>query len=86
MEEKTKKIYKELDEADWSKKIHLIVDQLVMQASSKDLVTEIVKELNGDYGIKKTVIRKVATSVYKHNQDELQEESKEILDLIDLCD
>ena len=85
MSEKKEKVYKKLDADDWSKQISLIVDQFFIQSSSRDLVTDIVKELNKNYGIKKPVIRAVASSIYKHNEEELKEQSSEILELISKC-
>ena len=74
-----------MDENDWSDKIELIVDQLQLQADSRESVTEIVKELNTAYGIKKPVVRAVAAAVFKRKIEELEEQSNEVISLIHKC-
>jgi len=82
--EKEKKIEtKPVDHKVLVESINKIVDQLHVQAGSRDVVNEIVKELKTEYGIGPKVSRKVATIVYKQNLEEVDEETQEIADLID---
>lgn len=85
MAEKKEKTYAKLDEKDWSEKITLIVDELHRQANSREVVTQLVNNLNNTYGIKKPVVRAVASVIFKRNQRELEEQSSEILELARMC-
>lgn len=63
--------------------INSIVDQLHVQAGSRDAVNGIIGELKTDYGLKPKVVRRVASIIYKQNVEEVDEETKEVMDLID---
>lgn len=82
-EKKEKPAPKALDKEDWKNNIDLIVDQLTIQSSSRDVVTEIVNALHEKYGVKKPTIRKVASIIYKQQNKEIPEEHQEIEELVD---
>jgi len=79
------KKYKAFDEKDWKNKINLIVDQLHVQREAREVVTQIVDELNAKYGIAKPLARKVATVVFKQNRVQTEEENKEVMELAKVC-
>jgi|APSaa5957512622_1039677.scaffolds.fasta_scaffold408295_1 hypothetical protein len=78
-EEKT---YPSLDEDEFKKAIADIVDQLHIAAATRDAVTEIIKEINTKYGIKKPVVRAVAATVFKRDIEEQEEKNEEVSDLV----
>ena len=80
MTEKTKQI----DPKEFREKLDKIVDQLFMQAGSRETVTSIINELHDEYGLKKPLVRKVASKLYKEatgNDDDIEDEVKELLKL-----
>jgi hypothetical protein len=42
----------------------------------KEGVSETIADLSGEYGLEKKVIRKLVTTMYKHNYGSLQEENR----------
>ena len=80
------KTVKPLNKEEFKEKIKLIVDQLFIQNQSRELVTELVNELNSSFGLKKPVVRAVASSVYKKDKNEVEAKNEEILELLNILD
>jgi endonuclease III len=85
MEEKKevqKKSYKPVNDEALKKIVESIVDELYIQAASKEKVNEALKEFKTEYGVKATIIRKVANIVYKRNKEEVEQEQDELMQLL----
>jgi endonuclease III len=85
MEEKKevqKKSYKPVNDEALKKIVEAIVDELYIQAASKEKVNEALKEFKTEYGVKATIIRKVANIVYKRNKEEVEQEQDELMQLL----
>ena len=74
---------KELNETDFRTNIDLIVDQMQIQAGSREAVTGLVEYLASEYNIKKPIVRKVATAIFKSNTEDENEANEEFNALID---
>lgn len=83
-EEKKEPVYKQLDPKDFKENIDLIVDELVRQADSRETVTERVKYLSSTYGLEKSVVRKVASTIYKNSIEDEEEKTDEFTKLVDI--
>lgn len=82
--EKEKKIEtKPIDRKVLVESINKIVDQFHIQAGSRDVVNEIIKDLKNEYNIGPKVSRKVASIIFKQNIEEIDEESQAVMELID---
>lgn len=79
-----KKEIKTLDEEDFRDTINKIVDEFTTQKASQEMVTEHIKRLSDTYGLDKTLLRKVARSIYKFNTDEENEKNEQFNELIDV--
>jgi endonuclease III len=85
MEEKKevqKKSYKPVNDEALKKIVEAIVDELYIQSASKEKVNEALKEFKTEYGVKATIIRKVANIVYKRNKEEVEQEQDELMQLL----
>lgn len=74
---------KELNETDFRTNIDLIVDQMHIQSGSRETVTGLVEYLANEYNIKKPIVRKVATAIFKSNTEDENEANEEFNALID---
>lgn len=83
-EKKPEKVFEEVNEEDFKEHISDIVDQLHVQASSKDEVTAIVNEMAEKWGMKKPLIRKAATIIFKRNQEEMDEQNDEVMQMVSM--
>lgn len=83
-EKKPEKVYEEVNEEDFKGYITEIVDQLHVQAASRDNVTEIINEMAGKWNVKKPLIRKAAAIVFKRNQEETEEQNDEVMQLVNM--
>ena len=81
--ETKKKVFKQVTSEALKNIVEKIVDQLTIQASSRDVVTEALKEFKTEYGIKSTIIKKVATVVFKRNKEEVEQENDELMELLE---
>ena len=62
-----------------------IVENLDQVKSLRDETTELVTELESEFGIPKPISRSVAQAVFANKISELEEKNKTIVDLIDVC-
>jgi hypothetical protein len=85
MEEKKKKepkVFKQVTNEALKSVVDKVVDELYKQGASKDLVNEVLKEFKNDYGVKATLIRKVAQVVYKRNKQDVEQENEQLMELL----
>ena len=85
MSQSDEKVYKAIDENEVSEKVNKIVDQLVMQEGSRELVNGIIKDLKEEYGLNTTVIRQTASIIHKHNKEEVDEKNDQVQELLNFC-
>ena len=85
MSQSDEKVYKAIDENEVSEKVNKIVDQLVMQEVSREVVNWIIKDLKEEYGLHPTVIRQTASIIHKHNKEEVDEKNDQVQELLNFC-
>lgn len=76
---------KPLDKEDVAKSIDTIVSYMYAIDSSREAVNEIVKRLKSEYGLAPSDVRAAATALKKQNIDEIDEKTRRIQELVDLC-
>jgi hypothetical protein len=82
--EKEEKVFKPLDIKDYKDQMDKIVDQMVLMAGAREVVTEHVNYLAGEYGLKKPDVRAAATAIFKDvSKEEVAEKSAVIVQLIE---
>lgn len=79
------KTVKPIDKEDVSKAINTIVSYLESIDSSREAVNQIVKRLKEEYGLASSDVRAAANAIKKANIDELDEKTRRIQELVDLC-
>ncbi len=72
-----------IDEKKLTTAINSIVDQLHVQAASRDSVTGIVSELKTDYGLNPKIVRRAAKIIFDQNVEEIDQETQAVMDIID---
>jgi hypothetical protein len=76
---------KPIDKEDVAKAIDTIVSYMFAMDSSREAINEIVKRLKSDYGLAPSDVRAAATALKKQNIDEIDEKTRRIQELVDLC-
>lgn len=76
---------KPIDKEDVSKAIDTIVSYMFAMDSSREAINEIVKRLKSEYGLAPSDVRAAATALKKQNIDEIDEKTRRIQELVDLC-
>lgn len=79
------KTTKPIDKDDIAKKIKTIVAYMYSIDESREAVNELIKDLKTDYGLPATEVRAAATAIKKQNIAELDEKTRRIQELVDLC-
>ncbi len=85
MTNKEEKQFTALDPTDVSKTINTIVSLMDSIDSSRELINDKIKYLKTTYGLPSADVRAAATAIKKQNIDELDEKTKRIQELVDLC-
>lgn len=80
----TEKTYEELDVKDFKESIDNIIDNMIIQSSAREAVTEKIKYLSEKYGFNKSILRKVATAIYKNTIEDEEEKVSEFDQLVEL--
>lgn len=80
---KEPKTYKPVTDKALREVVDKVVDALTLQGASKDNVNELLKEFKSEYGVKATLIRKVAQIVYKRNKQEVEQDNIELMKLLE---
>jgi ribosomal protein L12E/L44/L45/RPP1/RPP2 len=70
---------------DVAKTIHTIVSLMEAVDASRDMISDKLKYLKETYGLPVADVRAAATALKKQNIDELDEKTKRIQELVDLC-
>jgi isopropylmalate/homocitrate/citramalate synthase len=83
--EKEVKTYKAIDPADVGKSIDTIVSLMESVDASRELINAKVKYLKDTYGLNSTHVRAAATAIKKQAVDEIDEKTRAIQEIIDLC-
>ncbi len=83
--EKEKKQILPIDPEDVSKTIDTIVSLMESIDASREMITAKIKHLSDTYGLNKSDIRTAATMLKKQNVEELDEKTKRVQEIIDLC-
>jgi len=65
--------------------INFIIDQLVIIENAREQISASLKTLKDSYGISPTLGRKVATTMFKNKQEDIEEEYDTISKLIEIC-
>lgn len=76
---------KPIDKEDVAKAIDTIVSYMHAMDSSREAVNEIVKRLKSEYGLAPSDVRAAATALKKQNIDEIDEKTRRIQELVDMC-
>jgi hypothetical protein len=83
--EKEPKQITAIDPDDVAKTIDTIVSLMESMDASRELITAKIKHLSDTYGLNKSDVRTAATILKKQNADELDEKTKRVQEIIDLC-
>jgi hypothetical protein len=83
--EKEVKTYKPVDPEDISKTIDTVVSLMESIDASREMINGKVKYLKDTYGLNSTYVRAAATAIKKQAVDEIDEKTKAIQEIIDLC-
>ena len=54
-----------------------ITNCLLRMDSERDAMKEIIAEASSKYGVDKKMVRKIATTMYKHNYSDVQQENED---------
>lgn len=81
-EKKPEKVYEEINEDDFKVYIESIVDELHIQAASRDNATAVIVEMAKKWNVKKPLVRKAAAIVFKRNQEEMDEQNDEVMQMV----
>ena len=65
--------------------IDYIIDQLVVIEDAREQISASLKNLKDSYGIAPTLGRKVATTMFKNKQEDVEEEYDVLSKLIEIC-
>lgn len=60
-----------------------IVEELGLQADSRERVTETIKELCGDYGVSRSSVRRAAKTLYTDSLEKLESETAEVVSILE---
>ena len=75
---------KPLDKEDYNTRMSAIIDQLTVMASSREVITVIVNHLYSEYGLKKPIVRKAATALFKQvKKEQMEELNQEVINLME---
>lgn len=77
---------KPLDAKDVAKKINTIVALLESIDASRETINAECKYLKDTYGLSTTLVRAAANAIKKDNMNEVDEKTRQIQELVDLCD
>lgn len=83
--EKEPKTLKAVDPADVASTIDTIVSLMESIDASRELINAKVKYLKDTYGLNATYVRAAATAIKKQAVDEIDEKTRAIQEIIDLC-
>ncbi len=84
-QKKESKPIQAIDPEDVSKTINTIVSLMESIDASREMITSKIKHLSDTYGLNKADIRTAATMLKKQNVEELDEKTKRVQEIIDLC-
>jgi hypothetical protein len=74
-----------IDPTDVAKTINTIVSLMEAIDASREMVNDKIKYLKTTYGLPSSDVRAAATALKNQNIDELDEKTKRIQELVDLC-
>jgi septation ring formation regulator EzrA len=74
-----------IDPKDVAKTINTIVSLMESIDASREMVNDRIKYLKTTYGLASSDVRAAATALKNQNIDELDEKTKRIQELVDLC-
>lgn len=83
--EKEPKSVKPVDPEDVASTIDTIVSLMESVDASREMINAKVKYLKDTYGLNSTYVRAAATAIKKQAVDEIDEKTKAIQEIIDLC-
>ncbi len=83
--EKEVKSVKPVDPEDVASTIDTIVSLMESVDASREMINAKVKYLKDTYGLNSTYVRAAATAIKKQAVDEIDEKTKAIQEIIDLC-
>jgi hypothetical protein len=83
--EKETKTVKPLDTDDVASTINTIVGLMESVDASREMINAKVKYLKDTYGLNSTHVRAAATAIKKQAVDEIDEKTKAIQEIIDIC-
>jgi hypothetical protein len=85
MKPPVKKEIKPLDKDDVAKTVNTIVSLMENIDSSRELISDKLSYLKSTYGLSSTDVRAAATAIKKQSVEELDEKTKRVQDIIDMC-
>lgn len=85
MTNKEEKQFTAIDPEDVAKTINTVVSLMDSIDASRELINDKIKYLKTTYGLPSADVRAAATAIKKQNIDELDEKTKRIQELVDLC-
>jgi hypothetical protein len=74
-----------IDPKDVANTIHTVVSLMESIDASRELINGKIKYLKDTYGLANSDVRAAATAIKKANIDELDEKTKRIQELVDIC-
>lgn len=83
--EKEQKTVKPVDPQDVATTIDTIVSLMESIDASREMINAKVKYLKDTYGLNATYVRAAATAIKKQAVDEIDEKTRAIQEIIDLC-
>jgi len=83
--EKEVKSVKPIDPSDVASTIDTIVSLMESIDASREMINAKVKHLKDTYGLNASHVRAAATAIKKQAVDEIDEKTKAIQEIIDLC-
>ena len=83
--EKEQKAVKPVDPEDVASTIDTIVSLMESVDASREMINAKVKYLKDTYGLNSAYVRAAATAIKKQAVDEIDEKTKAIQEIIDLC-
>jgi hypothetical protein len=83
--EKEVKNVKPIDSSDVSSHVDIIVSLMESVDASREMINAKVKYLKDTYGLNPSHVRAAATAIKKQAVDEIDEKTKAIQEIIDLC-
>lgn len=79
------KTTKPIDNEDVAKTVNTIVSLMESIDASREMINAKVKYLKDTYGLNATHVRAAATAIKKQAVDELDEKTKAIQEIVDIC-